>query len=56
MSPAATYLTLVVLLLLGLITLYTYAVSYRHFKTLRHSFDNLASAINVVYTSEKLKE
>ena len=56
MSPVAVYISLVILFILMCITIFIYAAGYKHFKNLRHDFDDLASVIAVVYESEKLRE
>lgn len=55
MSPIAVYISLIILLILGLITILVYCVGYRHLRKLRHDFDDLASVISVVYDSPKLQ-
>ncbi|KIW24164.1 uncharacterized protein PV07_09894 [Cladophialophora immunda] len=55
MSPAAVYVSLSILFVLGLITLLVYLLGYRYFRHLRHDFDNLASVVALVYDSPKLQ-
>ena len=55
MSPVAAYISLIILFILICITLFIYVAGNKHFKSLRHDFDDLASVIAVVHDSERLR-